>query len=227
MMEEIMNIQRYTLPVVIAAGFHGALFLGLSDSTHGNIKMVEPRPTILKAFPPDDPVQLPADNESGPSDTSPSRSPAVPDLPEVIAPSNKSDFVTPVVDHPRADKPVSILSNVIGEAEGPSTGPWTGLRGGPIDFNKLDRAPRATAQMSPDFPSTMRQQGIAGSVTVAFEVDKEGRVVRAEALNYTRREFVEPALRAVRNWHFEPGKQNGRPVSFRMAVPIEFLLDSN
>lgn len=223
-----MNIQRYTLPVVIAAGFHGALFLGLSDSSHGNTKVVEPPPRVLTAFPPDDLFQPPADDsESSPSDSSPSKSPAIPDLPEVIAPSSKMDFVTPVVEHPRADKPVSILPNFIAGPDGPSRGDWTGSRQGPIDFSKLDRAPRANGQMAPDYPSTMRQQGIAGAVTVEFEVNKEGRVVRAEALNYTRREFVEPALRAVRNWHFEPGKQNGRPVSFRMAVPIEFLLDSN
>ena len=222
-----MNIQRYTLPVVIAAGFHGALFLGLSDSSHGNTKAVEPPPKVLTAFPPDELFQRSDDNESSPSDSSPSGSPAVPDLPEVIAPSNKMDFVTPVVEHPRANKPVSTLTDFNGGPEGPTSGPWTGPRPGPVDLSKLDRAPRATAQMSPDFPSTMRQQGIAGSVTVEFEVNKEGRVVRAEALSYTRREFVEAALRAVRNWHFEPGKQNGRPVSFRMAVPIEFLLDSN
>ena len=223
-----MNIQRYTLPALIAAGFHGALFLGLSDSSHGKTKAVEPPPTVLPVFPMDELLQPPADDsESTPSDNSPSGSPAVPDLPELIAPSTKMDFVTPVVEHLRADKPVSTLPNVVDGPEGPSNGPWTGPRPGPIDFNKLDRAPRATAQMSPDYPSIMRQQGIAGSVTVEFEVNKEGRVVRAEALSYTRREFVEPALRAVRNWHFEPGKQNGHPVPFRMAVPIEFLLDSN
>ena len=99
--------------------------------------------------------------------------------------------------------------------------------GSAVDFSKLDKNPRATAQVSPDYPATMRNDGIAGSVTVAFEVNKEGRVIRAEAVNYTRREFVESALRAVRNWHFEPGRQNGRAVAFRMTVPIEFSLDQN
>jgi TonB family protein len=86
----------------------------------------------------------------------------------------------------------------------------------------LDRVPRATAQISPDYPSAMRQIGESGSVTVEFVVDTSGRVIRAEAIRFSRREFVEPAVRAVLKWHFEPGMRNGQRVPFRMAVPIEF-----
>jgi len=61
-------------------------------------------------------------------------------------------------------------------------------------------------------------------VTVEFAVDTEGRVVRAEAVRYTHREFAEPAVRAVLKWRFEPGRRHGRVVPFRMAVPMEFGL---
>ncbi len=69
--------------------------------------------------------------------------------------------------------------------------------------------------------------GIGGSVTVEFDVNTEGRVVRAEAVSFTHREFVEPAVRAVRRWRFEPGRRNNRVVPFRLVVPIEFGLDRN
>jgi protein TonB len=34
--------------------------------------------------------------------------------------------------------------------------------------------------------------------------------------------FEAPALAAVKQWKFEPGKRNGEPVRFRMRVPITF-----
>jgi protein TonB len=34
--------------------------------------------------------------------------------------------------------------------------------------------------------------------------------------------FERPALAAVKQWRFEPGKRNGKPVRFRMRVPITF-----
>ena len=34
--------------------------------------------------------------------------------------------------------------------------------------------------------------------------------------------FEQPALQAVRRWRFEPGKRGGKPVSFKMRVPITF-----
>jgi protein TonB len=95
---------------------------------------------------------------------------------------------------------------------------------GPFTAIQLDRIPRATVQQPPDYPATMHQNGITGSVTVEFEVDTEGRVIRAEAIHYTHREFAGPAVREVLQWRFEPGKRNGRPVPFRMAIPIEFSL---
>jgi TonB family protein len=165
------------------------------------------------------------DVDSSSIPTPASGGPAVPELPDVIMVlPDKVNFMTPVVDHPRRERFATSLKG-IGGPVGPDTGavPTAGISF--IDFRKLDRQPRATAQISPEYQPTTRQQRIAGSVNVEFDVNTEGKVVRAEAVRYTRREFAEPALRAVRNWHFEPGKRGGYPVPFRMAVPIEFGLD--
>ena len=85
--------------------------------------------------------------------------------------------------------------------------------------------PRAKVQLPPDYPAAMRQSGVSGSVLVEFDVDREGRVTRAAAVRYTEREFVEPALRAVRKWRFEPGRRQGVAVAFRLVVPIEFGIE--
>jgi len=52
-------------------------------------------------------------------------------------------------------------------------------------------------------------------------------VYRAEARKFTHVGFVEPAVRAVLQWRFEPGRRNDRPVPFKMAVPVEFGLGAN
>jgi len=91
--------------------------------------------------------------------------------------------------------------------------------------HELDREPRPIARPSPRYPADMRQAGLEGSVTVEFVVGTDGRVVTAEAVRWTRREFVDEAVGAVRTWRFEPGTINGRKVRFRMAVPIEFMAE--
>jgi protein TonB len=101
---------------------------------------------------------------------------------------------------------------------------------GPVSFGAprmprvvdLDRVPRAMTQSAPEYPYSMRQAGITGSVTVEFVVGTDGTVLNAEAVRWTQREFVDPAVRAVLRWKFEPGTIDGRRVRFRMAVPIEF-----
>ncbi|HEY4248534.1 MAG TPA: energy transducer TonB [Lacunisphaera sp.] len=221
-----MNIQRYKWPVIVAAGLHGALFLSTPDSSRGYDRNTDPKPQVLPAIPVDVIFQLPPDDDSSADDRPAAGSVAVPTLPDNIAPlTDKTDFITPVVDHPHVENPIGTLKGYVGGPEGPTVGSLSPNTGSVIDLAKLDKNPRATAQISPNYPASMRQDGITGSVTVKFEVNKDGRVTRAEAIGYTRREFVEPALVAVRNWHFEPGKQNGRTVAFRMTVPIEFSLD--
>jgi protein TonB len=223
-----MNIQRYKWPVIVAAGLHGALFLSLPDSSLVPIQAHtkdDPLPpmrteTVMEV------VLPPSETDS---ETTPARGgAAVRELPELIsALPEKALFTKPAIDRPTADTSKKSLVDFNGLPPGAEIGPFQSTGPQFIESIKLDRQPRATAQMSPDYPSTMRQQGIAGSVTVEFYVDVEGRVIRAEAVRSTRREFAEPALRAVRNWHFEPGKRNGRPVPFRMAVPIEFNLGAD
>ncbi len=107
-----------------------------------------------------------------------------------------------------------------GELEGTD---W-GFPGGVLPPELLDRIPRARSQIEPVHPFDMRQQGVEGMVDVAFVVGVDGAVQSAQVLRSTHRAFEEPALRAVRKWRFEGGRSNGRPVSFRMAVPLHFRL---
>ncbi len=219
-----MNLQRYKWPVLVAASLHGALFMSTREPSSPSTKthVVEvPLPPIPK----DAMIEVTLPEDTSGEVALPRGGPAVPVLPDVVVPlPDKSIMTTPVAEYQAVQAPVTSLKDYIGGPAGPGENsiPIAGIQ--VVGAGQLDRHPRAIAQISPDFPATMRQQGIAGSVTVEFDVDREGNVVRAEAIQSTRREFAEPALRAVRNWRFEPGRRNGRTVPFRMTVPIKFDL---
>ncbi len=223
-----MNIQRFMLPASIAAAIHVALLWTVSG---------EPGPLRIKI------MEVPLISDPLPK----------PDEPVVVAPEGKSDTMEPVkslggptppeapepevvrkpddVSIPTPDKPIYPKEDtkIIPRTPG-SDGihPWGRDGGGTIiDFSKLDRMPRAKVQMAPDYPAAMRHDGVSGSVKVEFDVDVTGRVREARVVESSRRDFEEPALRAVRKWQFEPGKRFGKAVPFRMTVPIEFGIKTN
>ena len=222
-----MNILRYRWPAIVAAGLHGALFISLP---HPGIDPVAkaivespappPRPENLIQF--EDP-----DTAATGEDKPTASSPALPDIPETPTPPSldRVAITIPVRENMTVRPDTRLIIRRDG-VDGP-------LQDGVPNIGKisgwkdLDRVPRATAQIPPDYPATMRQNSEKGSVMVQFDVDTSGRVVRAEAVRYTHREFVDPAVRAVMKWHFEPGKRQGRAVPFRMAVPIEFGLSAD
>jgi len=107
---------------------------------------------------------------------------------------------------------------------GPGIGIGTDI--GPVSLAKLDHTPRPTLQIAPDYPLDARRESRTGAVTVEFVVDETGRVVAPHIVETSDRVFNEAALRAVRQWRFEPGTVGGELVRFRMAVPVVFHLDT-
>jgi len=85
----------------------------------------------------------------------------------------------------------------------------------------LDEKPRPLYQEMPRITQDMRGQG-GGTVYIIFIVSTEGRVQDPVVQRSSNPRFNESALSAIKRWRFEPGKRNGRPVSFRMRVPITF-----
>lgn len=90
-----------------------------------------------------------------------------------------------------------------------------------FSMSDLDQKPRAVYQPSPALTAKTRAKA-PGTVHVIFVVDPEGRVENPTVQQSSDPIFEAPALAAVRQWKFEPGKRNGQPVRFRMRVPITF-----
>jgi protein TonB len=224
-----MNIPRYILPVSFAAVLHAALLFGFPGKTirtfvHA-IELTPPPPPP----PPEDPVVLPAEKNASNEPVKPlAGGPTPPELEPVPAVTKINDLLTTEDLRPKhSGTDVKIIPRMVGPGDTDRVGFPDGELPGILLGSQLDRDPRAKVQPAPDYPARMRLDGVSGSVNVEFDVNTEGRVVRVEAVSFTHREFVEPALRAVRAWRFEPGRRHDRIVPFRMIVPIEFGLERN
>ena len=85
----------------------------------------------------------------------------------------------------------------------------------------LDQPPRCIHQPGPTLTTKLRRKA-PGSVQVIFVVNERGRVENPIVQSSSDPIFERPALAAVKQWRFEPGKRSGEPVQFRMRVPITF-----
>lgn len=90
-----------------------------------------------------------------------------------------------------------------------------------LSSSDLDQKPRAIHQPEPVLDAALRRKTPA-TVSLIFTVDPDGRVKDPAVLRTTDPAFDRVALAAIKQWRFEPGKRNGRPVEFRMRIPITF-----
>ncbi|MFM1822486.1 MAG: hypothetical protein RI967_752 [Planctomycetota bacterium] len=90
-----------------------------------------------------------------------------------------------------------------------------------FSLSDLDQKPRAIYQPGPSMTPALKKKAPA-TVNIIFIVDQRGRVESPMVQSSTLPDFEAPALAAVKQWRFEPGKRNGEPVKFRMRVPITF-----
>lgn len=85
----------------------------------------------------------------------------------------------------------------------------------------LDQKPRVVYQPGPQLSKQTRRKA-PGTVYIIFVVNQQGRVENPKVQKSTDPVFNKPALAAVKQWKFEPGKRKGKAVRFRMRVPITF-----
>lgn len=85
----------------------------------------------------------------------------------------------------------------------------------------LDQKPRVIYQPGPILSKEVRQKA-PGTVYIIFVVDQQGRVENPIVQKSSDPVFEKPAMNAIKQWKFEPGKRNGQAVRFRMRVPFAF-----
>lgn len=95
----------------------------------------------------------------------------------------------------------------------------------PIEFWAVEDKPVITKQVPPSYPEIARKSGIQGTILVRVLIGTDGTVKAAEVLR-GKEIFHKAALKAVKQYHFSPARQNDRPVPVWMALPIRFRLVS-
>jgi protein TonB len=224
-----MNIQRFALPASLAAAFHAVL---LCAFTAPRPPLMSPTPTGRSVPPPPEtPPALvePVPADASESDPMPSPSPKgvpQPEPPEIF---NRTDSKPPLVifENSTSEKLRFDKTGPRGALDGIDTAEWTGKPPRIYRESQLDKVPRALVQIPPDYPAALKHDNVTGVVLIEFDVDVKGRVVGARVRESTRHAFDEPTVCAVLQWRFEPGICQGRPVPFRMMVPVDFKLPAD
>jgi len=226
---EVFMDRHFLIPAMIAAALHAGVLFGI-------------RPEKIKAAAPADTpplIQLvknvvefvlepPPSADAEASAVQRSADAAPPALPERPVDHALRDFLIPVPASPVNPSKVPATTIPLGPFGPPSDLPrGPGIEGGgAVNFAALDRTPRTRSQTPPVYPFEAKRGGVSGSVTVEFMVNESGGVVGPRVVESTDAIFNDAALRAVARWRFEPGRKDGRIVSFRMAVPVVFSISA-
>lgn len=62
----------------------------------------------------------------------------------------------------------------------------------------------------------------SGEVRAAISVDQDGKLTDFLITAYTQPDFAAAATAAIKRWHYEPARANGRPVAARGNILFEF-----
>ena len=83
-------------------------------------------------------------------------------------------------------------------------------------------APKPISMKPPVYPAGLDVVGAKGTVMAEFVVDPNGVPTKIKVLDATHPELANAVMTAVAGWRFTPGIKNGKAVSARMRVPVNF-----
>jgi len=84
--------------------------------------------------------------------------------------------------------------------------------------------PRAIYSPPPEFSDEARKRKVQGVVTLSAVVTSAGHATRIRVLQSQGYGLDEKAVEAVSKWKFKPATKDGKPVSVKIAVEVDFHL---
>jgi protein TonB len=90
-----------------------------------------------------------------------------------------------------------------------------------------DKAATPLVRIEPKYPPSAARDGVHGWVRLRFNIAADGRVTDVRVLAAEpRRVFDQEAMRALKNWKYQPKLENGRAVAQSdQEVQLDFRLD--
>ncbi len=141
----------------------------------------------------------------------------------------------PEMPEPPPESPVSKSKNTVTHtaklSSVPSLGLDTSINGIAInaptfgDFGANQQA-MPLHRVEPSYPSRALKRGIEGYVVMSFTIDETGRPTDIEVVEaQPKRMFERDAMRALRNWKYQPKLMDGKAVTQTgQSVKLEFRL---
>ena len=109
--------------------------------------------------------------------------------------------------------------------------PMGGVVRVPVNFSlegvRSNASPAPQSTPSPNYPADAIKHGEHGIVMLDVTVDSSGQIaeVSVDPTQTTAPVALQAAaVKASRNWHFNPGMKGGHPVAGRVEVPVTFML---
>ena len=86
--------------------------------------------------------------------------------------------------------------------------------------------PKAIHMVKPEYPERERKEGVEGRIVLHVVVEGDGSVgeISVEEDVEGHESFAENSKIAMKQWHFAPVHEGGRPVACRVLVPFDFRL---
>jgi len=81
--------------------------------------------------------------------------------------------------------------------------------------------------VAPEYPTNLRQKGIAGLVVVKVTVDEQGKPSDVAVAKSSNEQLDVYAMRAVKRWTFRPAKKDGIATPATVTIPIQFSLEES
>jgi protein TonB len=86
--------------------------------------------------------------------------------------------------------------------------------------------PKRLPSKKPAYPETLKARNVEGDVLMRIDIDRAGKVIRAEVLKGSGfREFDETSRKAALAERFTPATRNGRPVAYTLSYTYRFRIE--
>lgn len=105
----------------------------------------------------------------------------------------------------------------------PATDPAVAERT-PQRTSRISREPRPLASNAvPEYPPAALRSGVGGTVVVRAKIDASGKPAEVSiAKRSGNRDLDRAAMRAVRQWRFQPALRNGKATASVVRIPVDF-----
>lgn len=86
------------------------------------------------------------------------------------------------------------------------------------------KAPKLIHYVEPEFSSQSKEAFIEGTVKISTVVTAEGHPSESHVIHGLNAEEDRTALEALKQWRFQPGTKEGKPVNVKVNIEIAFHL---